>query len=112
MTQAALDNTHIKCSDVELLQIDPPLHAGSTCGEYLGPYLQYAGGSLKNPAATTDCQYCTVDQTNRLLQQPGMNTEHAWRNVGYMVVYVVFSVLAIYVIYWLTTVPKRGRKRS
>ncbi|KUL86670.1 hypothetical protein ZTR_03032 [Talaromyces verruculosus] len=112
MTQAALDNTHIKCSDVELLHIDPPLHAGSTCGEYLGPYIQYAGGSLKNPAATTDCQYCTVDQTNRLLQQLGMNTEHAWRNVGYMVVYVVFNVLAIYVIYWLTRVPKRGRKRS
>jgi ATP-binding cassette, subfamily G (WHITE), member 2, PDR len=114
MTQAALANTHIKCSDVELLHINPPLEAisDSTCGEYLGPFLQYAGGSLKNPAARTDCQYCPVDQTNRLLQQLGMKTDQAWRNVGYMIVYVVFNMLAIYAIYWLARVPKSGRRKK
>lgn len=112
MTQAALDNTHITCSDVELLHINPPLNSGSACGEYLGPYLRYASGSLENPAATTDCQYCEVDQTNSLLQQMGIETGAVWHNVGYMAVYVVFNVLALYAIYWLVRVEKRGRRKA
>ena len=113
MTQAALQNTHIECSDTELLHIQLPAQGSSTsCSAYLGPYIQYAGGSLKNPTATTDCQFCPVDQTNRLLQQLGMETGHAWRNAAYMVVYVVFNILAVYAIYWVARVPKRGRKTS
>ncbi|OTA55242.1 hypothetical protein K449DRAFT_176834 [Hypoxylon sp. EC38] len=114
MVLAGLANTHIECSDVQLLHINPPLDASSnyTCGEYLAPYLQYAGGTLRNPAATTDCLYCQVNQTNNLLQQLGMEIEHAWRNVGYMVVYIVFNSLAIYAIYWLARVPKGSRRKQ
>jgi ATP-binding cassette subfamily G (WHITE) protein 2 (PDR) len=111
---AGLANTHIECSDVQLLHINPPLGGLSnfTCGEYLGPFLQYAGGILKNPTAITDCLYCPVDQTNHLLQQLGLETEHAWRNVGYMVIYIVFNTLAIYAIYWLARVPKTSRRKQ
>ncbi|KAI1410222.1 ABC-2 type transporter-domain-containing protein [Hypoxylon sp. FL1857] len=111
MVLAGLANTRIECSNVELLHINPPSDVSSnpTCGEYLAPFLQYAGGSLKNPAATADCLYCQVDQTNHLLQQLGMETEHAWRNVGYMVVYIVFNTLAVYAIYWFVRVPRRSK---
>ena len=63
MVLAGLANTRIECSNVELLHINPPSDVSSnlTCGEYLAPFLQYAGGSLKNPAATADCLYCQVD---------------------------------------------------
>jgi ATP-binding cassette subfamily G (WHITE) protein 2 (PDR) len=112
MVLASLANTHLECSDVQLLHIDPPLGGPSnlTCAEYLGPFLQYTDGILKNPAAMTDCLYCPVNQTNILLQQLDLRTEHAWSNVGYMVVYVIFNIFAIYFIYWLVRVPKSTKK--
>lgn len=114
MVLASLANTHIKCSEVQLIHINPPaaLSSNSTCGEYLGAFAQVAGGSLENPEATTDCLYCPVDQTNHLLQQLGMETKNAWRNVGYMVVYIVFNTLAIYTIYWLARVPKGAKAKK
>lgn len=111
MVLAGLANTHIRCSDVQLLHIDPPPKtSASTCGEYLGPFLDYADGTLENPSAGTDCLYCQVDQTNDLLHQLGMETEHAWRNVGYMVAYIAFNILATYSVYWLARVPKSRRR--
>ncbi|KAH7308379.1 ABC-2 type transporter-domain-containing protein [Stachybotrys elegans] len=88
-----LANTRIECADVQLLRIEiPAASSGSTCGEYLGPFMQYAGGRLMNPNDTTGCLYCP--------------TGHAWRNVGYLTVYVIFNTLAILGIYWFA----RGRK--
>jgi ATP-binding cassette, subfamily G (WHITE), member 2, PDR len=112
MVLAGLANTHLECSDVQLLHIDPPLGGPSnlTCAEYLGPFLQYTDGILKNPAAMTDCLYCPVNQTNILLQQLDFETEHVWSNVGYMVVYVIFNAFAIYFIYWLARIPKSSKK--
>lgn len=117
MVLACLANTHIECSEVQLLHINPlanppTLSSNLTCGEYLGPFVNRAGGSLQNPEATTDCLYCPVNQTNHLLQQLGMETEHAWRNVGYMVVYIVFNTLAVYAIYWLARVPKGAKAKQ
>lgn len=117
MVLACLANTHIECSEVQLLHINPPadsltLSSNLTCGEYLGAFANEAGGSLQNPESTTDCLYCPVDQTNHLLQQLGMETEHAWRNVGYMVVYIVFNTLAVYAIYWLVRVPKGAKAKQ
>lgn len=114
MVLACLANTHIECSEVQLLHINPPaaLSSNLTCGEYLGAFADGAGGSLQNPEATTDCLYCPVDQTNHLLQQLGMETEHAWRNVGYMVVYIVFNTVAVYAIYWIARVPKGAKVKQ
>ncbi|KAJ8070580.1 hypothetical protein OCU04_000953 [Sclerotinia nivalis] len=95
MVLAGLANAHIECSDIEIVHIDPPF-SNSTCINYLGPFMRYAGGVLRNPTASTDCLYCPVDQTNQLLQQLGLETEHAWRNAAYMVVYIVFNTLAIF----------------
>ncbi|KAK8060980.1 hypothetical protein PG996_010910 [Apiospora saccharicola] len=113
-----LDNTRIRCSAVQLLHIDIPRGspATTTCGSYLGPFLRYAGGYVENPEATATerCLYCPVDRTNHLLLRFGIHAEQsAWQNVGYMSVYVVFNVLATYLIYWLARVPKRtGRERT
>ncbi|KAH7324462.1 ABC-2 type transporter-domain-containing protein [Stachybotrys elegans] len=102
-----LANTRIECADVQLLRIEiPSASSASTCGEYLGPFMQYAGGRLMNPNDTTRCLYCPFDQTNDVLRQTGMETENAWHNVGYLTVYVIFNTLAIFGIYWLA----RGMK--
>ncbi|KAK7957645.1 ABC-2 type transporter-domain-containing protein [Apiospora saccharicola] len=118
MVVASLANTRIRCSAVQLLHIDIPRGspATTTCGSYLGPFLRYAGGYVENPEATATerCLYCPVDRTNHLLLRFGIHAEQsAWQNVGYMSVYVVFNVLATYLIYWLARVPKRtGRERT
>lgn len=39
-------------------------------------------------------------------------TEHAWRNVGYMIVYIIFNIFAIYAIYWLGRGPKSNRRKQ
>ncbi|VUC35730.1 unnamed protein product [Clonostachys rosea] len=110
MVLACLANTHIHCSDVQVLHIDPPSSlSNATCGEYLGPFLNYTSGTLRNPEASTDCLYCPVDGTNELLDQLGMETEHVWRNVGFMAAYVVFNAFATFLIYWLARVPKRSQ---
>ncbi|TVY46260.1 ATP-dependent permease PDR10, partial [Lachnellula cervina] len=108
MVLASLANTHLECSNVQLLHINPPLVGLSnlTCAEYLRRFAQYTNRVLKNPAAMTDCLYCPVNETNILLRQLDLGTEYAWSNVGYITVYVLFNAFAIYFIYWLTRVPK------
>jgi ATP-binding cassette, subfamily G (WHITE), member 2, PDR len=112
MVVATLANTKISCSDLQLLHIDPPSHVSSnvTCGDYLGPFVQFAGGSIVNSESTTDCHYCPVSESNRLLKQLGMETLHPWHNVGYMTVYVIFNTLAVYAIYWLFRVVKASKR--
>lgn len=63
--------------------------------------MRYANGVLKNSIAETNCLYRPVDQTNQLLEQLGLETEHAWRNAAYMIVYVVFNTLAIFYFFHL-----------
>ncbi|KAK8129110.1 abc transporter cdr4 [Apiospora sp. TS-2023a] len=115
MVVACLANTHIRCSAVQVLQIEIPKGslATTTCGSYLRPFLQHAGGYVENPEGTERCLYCPVDQTNDLLLRFGIHAEQAaWQNVGYMCVYVVFNILATYLIYWLARVPKRTGRRK
>ena len=115
MAVAGLAGTHISCSTVELLRIDLPqaiVDAGTTCGAYLEPYVRAAGGYVANPGALADCQYCPVAETNVVLKTFGMRLDGPWRNVGFMVVYVVFNILAAFAFYWLGRVPKRSRKKD
>lgn len=111
MVLAGLEGTQLQCSAAQLFHLDPPGNNGtspSTCNDYLAPYVQLAGGYVKNPEAFSDCLYCPVLETNRALQDIlGMNTRDPWRNAVYMVVYIVFNVLATYFLYWIARVPKK-----
>lgn len=105
MVIAGLANTKIQCSHVEMLRINPPV--GQTCAEYLGAWIEVAGGYLKNPSAKGDeCSYCPVAETNTLLKNMGIDVESRWNNFGYLTVYVTFNVLATFAIYWVA----RGRR--
>ncbi|KAF2684609.1 hypothetical protein K458DRAFT_367108 [Lentithecium fluviatile CBS 122367] len=104
---AGLANTAIKCSDVEMLRISPP--AGRMCGDYLSHWIDAAGGYLKDPAATRDCEYCQISDTNILLSAFGIRVGDRWHNVGYLTVYVCFNILATFAIYW---VARERRSRS
>ncbi|KAF2267290.1 multidrug resistance protein CDR1 [Lojkania enalia] len=96
---AGLANTEIRCSTVEMLHVVPP--AGKTCNDYLMRFINAAGGYLRNPGATVECDYCPVSTTNMLLIGTGISVSTRWHNFAYMFVYVAFNVLAIFVIYWV-----------
>lgn len=108
---AGLANTEVTCSDVELLHIDPWSPESNypvTCEKYLRPYIQTNGGYINNPSASADCEYCSFSSTNAFLKALQINTDgNAWRNAGYFTIYIIFDILALFVLYWLVRVPRK-----
>lgn len=65
MTATGLHGRAIRCDTAELSVFNPP--SGSTCGDYLAPYLQSAPGVLYNPSATQGCEYCQLRNADQYL---------------------------------------------
>lgn len=65
ITATGLHGRAIHCSAAELSVFNPP--AGLTCGAYLDPYVKASGGQLYNPAATSGCQYCQLQNADQYL---------------------------------------------
>ncbi|OAL21411.1 hypothetical protein AYO20_11376 [Fonsecaea nubica] len=96
----------VVCAANEYLHFTAP--AGQTCGQYLGPFIEQAGGYLLD-SDTTQCQFCTVNSTDTFLSLVSISFDHRWRDFGILFVYIAFNVFAAVVIYWLARVPK-GKK--
>ncbi|KAK7055287.1 ABC-2 type transporter-domain-containing protein [Favolaschia claudopus] len=107
MLATGVANTHVECSSVELLHVNPI--PGQNCGEYFASYQSFAGGSLLNPNATADCQFCAVSDTNVFLAQAGISYDDRWRNFGLIWVYIGVNVLGALFFYWLYRVPKNKK---
>lgn len=110
LISAGLANTAITCSIKETLTINPPTDFNGTCKAYLEPYYSLAGGSLINPEDSTDCRYCPISDTNSLLQSLGISTSTGWKNIGYLTVFVVFNILATFIVFWLVRVPRKRQQ--
>ena len=100
-----LANNTVICSALETISIQPP--SGQTCQQYLGPYVQVAGGSLANPIATQNCEYCMIADTNVYLASVNSFFEQRWRNLGFLWAYIVFNSFGAMALYWLARVPKK-----
>ncbi|KIW11847.1 hypothetical protein PV08_09120 [Exophiala spinifera] len=96
----------VYCANNEYLHFSAP--SGQTCGEYLRPYIQSVGGYLVDPDAS-QCQYCSLDNTDTFLASVSIHFSERWRNFGLIFVYIGFNVIAATFIYWLARVPK-GKK--
>ncbi|KAG4433363.1 hypothetical protein IFR05_011147 [Cadophora sp. M221] len=103
-----LGNTTVHCSPLELITLDTP--SGQTCGQYLAAFMEVAGGTLANPEATQQCQYCTIANTTPLLANLDSFYEERWRNLGLLWIYVCFNAGAALFFYWLARVPKQWSK--
>lgn len=111
MLSTAVSGAPATCSDTELKLINPP--SGQTCQEYLGPFLEKAGGSLDNGNATSQCQYCGIENTDSFLNQLSININDDWRNFGLMWAYIVFNIAAALALYWLGRMPHNwGKKKN
>ena len=116
MLSVGIANTKLQCANNEFVVFSPP--SGSTCRQYMDPYINGAneqpgaGGYLQNPSATSDCQFCTYDDTNVFLQGVGLSYSNAWRDVGILWVYIIFNIFAAVGIYWLARVPKKSKQKK
>jgi len=87
----ALGGQRVNCSDIEFSHIDPP--SGQTCSEYLGRYISAHGGYLSNPAATSQCQFCSYRTTDEFLGNNfNIRYSQRWRNFGIFIVFIIFNV--------------------
>lgn len=90
-----------QCSSTELIRVIAPT---GTCADFLGPYQSFAGGTIINPAATGECQFCSIATTDVFLSQVGINFDNRWRNFGIIFVYIIFNTFAAISLYWLARV--------
>merc|ERR1711981_1120683 len=92
------------CSPREVSVFSPP--AGQTCGEYLAPYLQVAPGTLQNPDATVDCQYCSLSNADQFAAQSNIYWSTKWRDYGIFWAFIVFNAFIAVLTYWAFRVKK------
>lgn len=110
MLSTAVANSVVECSLTELTIFNPP--SNQTCGDYISPFLGFAGGKIWNPEATADCRYCSISDTNRFLAALSINYSERWRNFGIVLLYAAFNLCMAVLIYWLARVPKNKNKKS
>ncbi|RAH81725.1 hypothetical protein BO86DRAFT_399560 [Aspergillus japonicus CBS 114.51] len=116
MVGAALADAPLRCAAVDLLHIPWPTaaqnHSTASCGTYLAPYIQRAGGRVLRPnttaAAGENCIFCPVTDMNTMLAQLGIEVGMRWRDLGPFAVYLIMNIAGIFGLYWLT----RGRRAS
>ncbi|CUM64242.1 uncharacterized protein PRCAT00001837001 [Priceomyces carsonii] len=110
LLSTGLANTHVTCSDAELLVMNPP--SGQTCGQYMENYMKLAGGYLVDSDATKNCQYCQMNSTNDFLKLVNSLFSERWRNFGIFIAFIAANILLTTFLYWLSRVPKGNREKK
>ncbi|KXH27782.1 ABC-2 type transporter [Colletotrichum nymphaeae SA-01] len=106
-----LHGSKVVCTAKEIVSV--PVPTNMTCAEFLGPFVERAGGYLVDAAARETCGYCRMNTTDDYLATFEINYNDRWRNFGLLWVYIVFNVVAACGLYWLVRVPKgQGVKRK
>lgn len=110
MLSTGIANQQVACADNEYVSFQPP--QGQTCGQYMQPYIQAAGGYLQDPQATSNCGYCTYDSTNVFLTGVSASYSNSWRDYGILWGYIIFNTFAAVGLYWLARVPKKSKSKK
>ncbi|KAF3807378.1 ZEB2-regulated ABC transporter 1 [Colletotrichum gloeosporioides] len=106
-----LHGSKVVCTAKEIVQV--PVPSNMTCDDFLGPYVQSAGGYLVDAASTGGCGYCRMATTDDYLAHFNINYDDRWRNFGLLWVYIAFNIVVACGLYWLVRVPKgQGVKRK
>ncbi|KAI1076849.1 ABC-2 type transporter-domain-containing protein [Whalleya microplaca] len=110
MLSVAVANTAVECYSNEFLHFDPPNNL--TCGEFLNNYTMAVGGYVQPGTFdyTSDCSFCTVNETNVYLASAKSYYSERWRNFGIFLAYIVFNIFGALFLYWLTRVPKGSQR--
>lgn len=109
MITTGLANQAVTCADNEFLTFQP---SAGTCGQYMQPWISQAGGYLLDPNATSDCQFCSISDTNSFLSAFSVSYTNRWRDFGILWAYIIFNIGGAVLIYWLARVPKGAKKKK
>ncbi|KAI5924436.1 ABC transporter [Camillea tinctor] len=96
--------TDVTCKESEFAIFDPP--NGTSCAQYLEPYMQMAGSSsnLINPDATAGCKVCQYrDGSDYLRSLNLLSYEYGWRDAGIVVIFAISSYALVYALMKLRT---------
>ncbi|KAL8922410.1 MAG: hypothetical protein Q9172_003566 [Xanthocarpia lactea] len=110
MLAVGIANTEVECSEIEYSTFNP--REGETCAEYLREYIYepaLRGGYVRNPDATSQCQFCSAQSTNVYLEQLSSQYSTRWRNFGIMWAFIIFNIGAALLLYWLARVPRKQK---
>ncbi|MBE3048013.1 hypothetical protein IMZ48_36990 [Candidatus Bathyarchaeota archaeon] len=105
----SLANASVHCASNEYLYFSAP--GGSTCDEYMDPYMKSAGGFLIDGSGS-DCKFCAMDKTNDFLDTLHISFANRWRDFGLVWAYSIFNIAAAVTLYWLVRVPKGKKSRK
>lgn len=101
----AIGGSDINCAQHEFVPVIPP--SGSTCSEYLNPFMEYAGGYLADPSATSTCLFCPYRTTDDYMFAAfNIKSSHHWRDLGIMLGITVFNVCAIFTLTYICRIRK------
>lgn len=78
----------------------------------MAKWISEVGGSLLDPDAISNCQFCSLSDTDTYLAQIGAHFSEAWRNFGIMWAFIIFNIFGAVFIYWLARVPKGSRSKN
>lgn len=109
MLTTGLKNAPVTCTNNEVLSFSAP--NGQTCGDYLAPYIQSAGGYLLD-SGSNSCQFCPISETNTILQGVRFYPERGWQDFGILWIYIFFNFAAATVVYYLVRVPKKPKDKK
>ena len=107
MLSTGLANNNVVCSSIEYVTFNPPTN--TTCIQYMSPYIDLAGGYLTNNDSTTNCQFCSISDTNVYLTALSSEYSTRWRNFGIMWAFIIFNVVAALGLYWYARVPRKQK---
>ncbi|EUC35187.1 hypothetical protein COCCADRAFT_3579 [Bipolaris zeicola 26-R-13] len=110
LLSGGIANSRVQCAQNELIRVQP--NQGQTCGEYMQPWIKPNGGYVVNPNATSDCNFCSIADTNVFLKSISSDYKDYWRNFGILWVYIVFNIFAALVLYYLVRMPKPKKQKE
>lgn len=103
----AIGKQDINCSAFEFVPIVPP--SGSTCGEYLGPFMSFAGGYVQDMSATDICRFCVYRTTDEYMDKfLHMYHKNIWRDFGFVCAFIGFNTFCIFAFTYLFRIKKSG----
>ncbi|TDL16644.1 hypothetical protein BD410DRAFT_795131 [Rickenella mellea] len=96
----AIGRNDINCAQKEFVTIVPP--SGQACAQYMQQFIARSGGYVSNPDATSNCEFCPFRTTDEFLGRLfNIRYSHRWRNVGIMLGFTLFNVIALYTLTYL-----------
>lgn len=110
MLAAGLANTNVVCAKNEYLTFEPA--SGKTCEEYMKTYMSQAGGYLRSPQATTNCEFCQMSDTNVFLSSVSTKYLERWRNFGIFICFIAINMIGTVIFFYLARVPKGNREKT